>query len=230
MRRQSPIEVYRSWKRVRADVGCVFARYMAANPERFGQRAAAVRGRDPGRIAASVAGRISVLVQDPDVAAATLVLPQVSNLGTLTEVALALGSQPQWTVTLRPLLATPIGDLVALNLVRQIPMEGGVSCPSEMLALGPFAEFPNTRRAPVVALEMFVGTAPTCQRDGKPTVRAHLADVVIDGPAKAIFNGMWERTKSERLRSLGGVDDPRAKAKVSLVIPMDLAKSLGCVT
>jgi hypothetical protein len=217
MRRQSPIEVYRSWKRVRADVGCVFARYMAANPERFGQRAAAVRGRDPGRIAASVAGRISVLVQDPDVAAATLVLPQVSNLGTLTEVALALGSQPQWTVTLRPLLATPIGDLVALNLVRQIPMEGGVS-------------FPNTRRAPVVALGMFVGTAPTCQRDGKPTVRAHLADVVIDGPAKAIFNGMWERTKSERLRSLGGVDDPRAKAKVSLVIPMDLAKSLGCVT
>lgn len=230
MNRQAPITLYRSWKRTSADIGCVFARYMAANPERFGQRAEVVRGRDPAKLAQAVGRRITAFVNDPEIVAATLVLPDVNDLACLAKTALALALEPLWTVTRTLLPGTPVGDVVAFNVVRDIPMQGGGTCPSETLLFGPFRKFPKTRKAPVTALEMFVGAAPTHQRDGKPTVRAHLADVVIDGlPAPAVFDSMWDGSKSERRRSLGGMDDPRAKAKVSFVIPMAVAMSIRCV-
>jgi hypothetical protein len=230
MKRPSPLTLYRDWKRKDAAVGCVFARYMATKPERFGQRAAVVRGADPATIARRVAAQIATLVADDEAAAATLVLSEVDNLATLARFALALGAEPEWAVRRTVLQDTPIGDVVAFNIVRDILMHDGNTCPSEALVLGPFSTFPKTRRAPVTALEMFVGLAPTNQRDGKPTLKAHLADVMIDGlRTPGVFNSMWKQTQSERLRSLGGIDDPRAKAKVSFVISMAVARSIGCV-
>jgi len=229
MNQPSPLNLYRDWKRKRADVGCVFARYMALKPERFGQREAIVRGADPVTVARAVAARIATFVADPEVAAATLVLSEVDDLATVAKVALALGAEPEWTVRRTVLQDTPIGDVVAFNVVRNILVQGGGTCPSEALVLGPFRTFPKTRRAPVTALEMFVGAGPATQRDGKPTLKAHLADVMIDGLTPGVFDRMWERTRSERLRSLGGIDDPRAKAKVSFVISMAVATSIGCL-
>jgi hypothetical protein len=227
---QGPIDLYRSWKRTRADIGCVFARLMAtkATP---GYGEVVVAGSDPPMVAREVATQIKTFVDDPQVFGAALVLPDVNDLPTLTKMALELASEPLWTVTRRIISGTPIGDVLAFNVVREISKADGGTCPSEALALGPFSEFPKTRRAPVTALEIFVGTAPTHQPTGEPTVKAHLADFNIEGlPASSTFQLMWDGSKTGRLKSLGGVDDLRAKAKVTFAIPMSVAALIGCVS
>jgi hypothetical protein len=229
MTSQGPIELYRSWKRTYADIGCVFARLMATKPPP-GYAEAVVAGSDPSTIGREVATRIAAFVDDPEIFAAALVLPDVNDLPTLTKMALALASEPLWTITRWIISGTPIGDVVAFNLVREIPKADGGTCLSESLALAPFSEFPKTRRAPVTALEIFVGTAPAHQPTGDPTVKAHLADFNIEGlPAPSIYQLMWDGSKTGRLKSLGGVDDLRAKAKVTFAIPVSVASLIGCM-
>jgi hypothetical protein len=57
-----------------------------------------------------------------------------------------------------------------------------------------------------------------------------LAHVVVSPPVPpAAHDVMWEKSKKDRLQSLGGVDDERAKARVAFTIPLALAQSLGCL-
>jgi len=223
-----PLNKYREWKRINFDVGCVFARLMATKPDEYGQRAEVISGANPEAVASKIESMVTVFVSDPEVVAAAFVLPTIKSLPAVVRVALALGSKPNWTVSRSILQGTPKGDVVAFNLVRHVPMSA-TTCPSESLLLGPFKEFPNTRRAPVTALELFVGVPPTHKHDGSPTTKVHLADVPIQFPTAAAFDSMWESTKKARLRSLGGADDARAKAKVTFSIPMSVATKLGCV-
>jgi hypothetical protein len=226
-----PLDTYREWKRRNAQIGCVFARRMAAKPNDYGQRGEIVHGNDPAAVAHAIATRITVFVDDPVTQAATLVFPDVNDLGSVAQVALSLAGHPNWRVTRTLLAGTPAGNVIAFNIVREIPMiplPPG-SGPSEALVLGPFPEFPATRRAPLVALEMFVGSPPAQKLDGTPTTKAHLADVQMYFPTKAAFDSTLTDTRAERLQSLGGIDDRRAKAKVSFSIPIPLATALGCM-
>ncbi|KAB2910494.1 MAG: hypothetical protein F9K40_02515 [Kofleriaceae bacterium] len=222
------LEQYRLWKRNNADVGCVFARYMAAKPTEFGQRAEVVTGTDPAAVANAIAARVTAFVDEPQVVAGALVLEDVADLPSIVSVALALATHSHWRVTRTIIRGTPAGDAVAFNIVRDIPMQSSM-CPSEALVLGPFPEFPKTRQAPVTALEIFVGAPPTHKHSGVPTTKVHLADVPIELPAASVFNNMWASSVAARLQSLGGVEDARAKARVAFAIPMALATSLGCV-
>lgn len=223
-----PLDRYRLWKSKNPDVGCVFARYMAMKPGEFGQREAVITGRNASAVAADIDGRITEFVDDPSAVAGTLVLPDLKTLADVVGVALALDGKGEWKVTRSLLEGTPGGDVVAFNVVRHVPM-GDTICPSEALLLGPFKNFPNTRRAPVTALEMFVGIPPTHKHSGEPTTKVHLADVPLQYPAPAVFNTMWESTRNARRKSLGGVDDARAKAKVTFCIPIALATKMGCM-
>lgn len=141
-----------------------------------------------------------------------------------------LRAHPKWSVVTTTLQNSVAGDLVAVHVARHIPF-ANATCPSEILALGPFQEFPATRLAPVTALEVFVG--PPMSHDPKthkPTEKANLAHMdlsKIDLPVGAI-DKMWETSKIGRLKSLGDIDDSRAKAKVSFVIPSALARQLDC--
>ena len=190
-----PINTYRSWKQKHSDIGCVFARYMAGTPQKFGQRAVLLRGNDPARIAEGIARRIARYVNDPKVNTAALVMPDVKTLLTLVKVAQELSSKEDWRVSRRILKDTPAGDVVAFNIVRDIPFNNA-TCPSEALVLGPFDVFPRTRRSPVTALEIFVGVPPEKQHDGSPTTRAHLADVPIQLPIEGLFDSMWEASQA----------------------------------
>lgn len=226
-----PIDRYRQWKRFQPDVGCVFARYMANKPNDFGQRAAVIPGHKADVVAAEIETTVTEFVDDPTAVAGALVFPDLTTLTRVVRVAQALDGRDAWKVTRSILRKTPGGDVVAFNIVRQVPM-GGATCPSEALLLGPFREFPNTRKAPVTALELFVGIPPTHKHDGKPTKKVHLADVpiqLLQLPAESVFNSMWDRTTKARLQSLNGANDERAKAKVTFSIPMALATKLGCV-
>ena len=224
-----PIDRYREWKLRNNAVGCVFARYMALNPARFGQRAEMVSGVVPAAVAADIAARIDALIADPTATAAALILPDVVDLPTVVAIAFALDALPSWCVTRTVLNDTPIGDVVAFNVVRDIPFEGS-TCPSEALVLGPYDEFPNTRRAPVTALEIYVGAPPQFDAVGEPTTKGHLALVDIEPASQAVYDRMFRNTRRERLRSLNGIDDTRAKAKVAFSVPMAIAQTIvGCV-
>jgi hypothetical protein len=104
---------------------------------------------------------------------------------------------------------------------------GAGQCPSEALVLGPFAGFPNTRKSPLTAIEIFVGEPREFDpKSGAPTTKANVAHMDM-GVMQEAWEIMWEQSVDGRLASLGGINDPRAKAKVAFVVPIALAQKLG---
>jgi len=185
------------------------------------------------QVAASIARRIDRYVSDEAVSAAALLMPEIETLKRLTEVALALRSHPGWLVSFSPVEDSRWGDLVAARVAYEVPL-GDAALPSEALFLGPFDDFPPTRRSPVLALEIYLGEPMTHDpKTREPSTKANLAHMSL-GPdiENATVDAMWEASKDARLKSLGlapGLEDNRAKAKVSFVIPALLAEQLGCV-
>lgn len=184
-------------------------------------------GRGPDRTAADLAERISGFVADTS-AAATLLFPGLTTLEDTARVMLALRSHEHWSVTTSHLQPPPARPLVALHAFRQIPF-GESTCPSEALVLGNFKELPPTRRAPVTALEMFVGQPRVDDpKTGAPTTKANLAHLSLKLPSPSTWDNMWAASEKGREESLGGPDN-RAKAKVTLVMPLTLARRLECL-
>jgi hypothetical protein len=212
-------------------VGCVFARLIAISPANFEQKVEEIPSKGtPVQIAATIARRIDRFVPDKAVSAVALLMPDITTLEKLTRVGIALRTHPGWLVSFSTLQNSRAGDLVAIHIVRGIPF-GDTVCPSEALVLGPFPVFPPTRRSPVLALEVYVGEPmPQDPKTHEPTTKANLAHMDLSQGAdldQPQIEMMWQATVAARLKSLG-VEDSRAKAKVSFVIPASLAQQLGC--
>jgi hypothetical protein len=225
----SPEEVYLGWRK-RREVGCVFAQIIARHPDRFEQRIDVISELLPlAALAALIADRIDGMIADGGIAAAAILLPNISTLQDAARTFLALSDQPGWRVTMSSVPGPPSG-VIAIHIVKTIPF-GATSCPSEALVLGPFNEFPPTRRSPITALEIYVGEPRPFDPKipGKPTTKANLAHIEMNLPTHAAFEKVWGMSEKGRLASLGGGEDNRAKAKVSLVVPRDLALQLGCL-
>jgi hypothetical protein len=221
---------YLEWRHGEA-VGCVFARLIAIRPGNYGQKVEEIPSRGiPMQVASTIARRIDRFVSDNAVSAAALLLPDIATLEKLTQVAVALRTHPGWLVSFSVLQNSRAGDLVAARIVREIPF-GDTVCPSEALVLGPFPEFPLTRQSPVVALEVYVGEPmPQDPKTHQATTKANLAHMDLSRGAdldQHQIDRMWQSSIDARLKSLG-VEDSRAKAKVSFVIPASLAEQLGC--
>jgi hypothetical protein len=176
------------------------------------------------------------LTVEPGVLAVTFVLPNIRALEQLLAMALALPTDPTWHVDVTQLDPPPEMDLAAVKVVRDLPFGNG-SLPSEALVLGNFEVFPNTRRAPHTAFEIYVGE-PALQdpKDHKPSTKANLAHIdfrdrklINRNYAQKAVDTMWEKSKIGRLRSLSVADDRRAKAKVTFVVPAALARKFGCL-
>jgi hypothetical protein len=224
---------YLKW-RGGTEVGCMFARFLARKgPERYKQAVEVIEDQlDPQQLARRLGDIVDAALANPDINASTLLFPALTDIEKLTRAALALRQHPHWEVRTSALKGTPGGDVVAVHIVRQIPF-GAKDCPSEVLVLGPFNGFPPTRRAPVTAFELFVGEpmphGPSPYPEGrKPTSRANVAHMPLDLNPPSVFKKMWDSCFPFRLKSLGGKEDSRAKAKVSFVISNALAKKLGC--
>lgn len=208
----------------------MFARIIAIRPAAYKQIVESMAPAiTPAKSAEQIAKRVEVLVEDKSVVAVALLFPDIATLEGLARIILALGDQPKWTVTAAALENEVVKNTTALRVAREIPF-GQTSCPSETLVLGPFNEFPVTRRAPVPALEIFVGEPqPLDPKTGKPTTQANLAHI----DARKIlgdhgFDNVWTKSEQGRKTMLGGVNDIRAKAKVTLAIPTSLARRLDC--
>ncbi len=206
----------------------MFARLIANNPSRYEQQVHRITGKDPGRTASKIEALVGPAIADKKAASVVLVFPDLTTLEALARTMLALNSIAGWTVTCSKLHPPPSGNFTVFNVVREIPY-GRRKCPSEALVFGPYAPFPPTRKAPVTALEIFVGKPmPKGPLDDVPTTRANLAHMKLNLPNHAIFLKMWKSSHDGRTQSLKGKADNRAKAKVSLVIPSALARQLGC--
>jgi hypothetical protein len=206
-------------------------------PKDHGQVVEEIAHNDPTAAATAIADRVQHFVPEPGVLAVTFVLPNIGTLEPLLAMALALPKDPTWHVDVTSLDAPPDMDLAAIKIVRDLPFGDG-TLPSEALVLGNFDVFPNTRRAPHTAFEIYVGE-PALQdpKEHKPSTKANLAHIDFrdrnlinrDYPQTAV-DKMWRMSKIGRLKSLGQVDDKRAKAKVTFVVPATLAKKLGCLS
>lgn len=227
---------YLKWRRGPA-VGCMFARAMSHAPSDYRQVVEEIAYDNPAVVAAAIATRVQQFVPDSAILAASFVLPSVGTLEQLLAMALALPNDPTWHVDAWQLDPPPAMDLAAIRIVRDLPFGNG-TLPSEALVLGNFEVFPNTRRAPHTALEIFVGEpAPQDPKEHTPSTKANLAHIdfrdsnLINRDFKQdAVDTMWDKSRAGRLSSLGGVDDKRAKAKVTFVVPKALAQKLGCVS
>lgn len=220
---------YLQWRRGSA-VGCNFARLMAVAHTEYGQRVEVVAGSSAQTLAGTIDSLVTTHVADHDVEALTILLPETDGLQLLVGIALALAQMPGWTVTPWHEPTAPCGAVVAFGVARGIALANGTIVPSEVLVLGPYDVFPATRRAPVTALEIFVGTPlPSDPKKRTPTTKANLAHVNVSPPlSQKQFSNVWNASIAARLQSLGGIDDCRAKAKVAFVVPLSLATSMGC--
>lgn len=219
---------YLAWRRQPA-VGCFFARHLATRYADYPQRIVSIpTGRGAHRATTEIAERISAFVGDPDIVAATLLFPGLTTLEETARMMLALKDHPGWSVSTAFLQPPPNREMVTVHVSREIPF-GTTTCPSEVLVLGPYKEFPNTRRAPITALEMYVGEPlANDPKTGTPTVKANLAHMELNLPTPTAREKMWDKSIEGRKQSLGG-DDNRAKAKVTFVIPVPTARRLGCL-
>ena len=235
----SAISEYLNWRRGPV-VGCVFARVMSHAPHApsdHGQVVEEIAHDRPAAAAADIATRVQHFVLEPGVLAVTFVLPNIGTLEQLLAMALALPTDSTWHVDVTQLDPPPEMDLAAVKVVRDLPFGNG-TLPSEALVLGNFDVFPNTRRAPHTAFEIYVGE-PALQdpKEHTPSTKANLAH--IDFRDRKLINRnydqtavdtMWEKSRIGRLRSLSVADDRRAKAKVTFVVPATLARKLGCLS
>lgn len=225
-----PTEEYRTWRRLNPAIGCRFAGVISIAPTRWGQVFEAIpAAANTDRMAEAIAAKVTQFVAEKPVAGAALVLPHLTDLEDTARVMLALGALPQWSITPSAITNEVAGPLVALRLARDIPF-GDTTMPSESLLLGDFAVFPPTRRSPITALELFVGEPlPNDPKSGKPSKIANLAHMITrDQIGDKPFDHMWDESVAGRLKSLGDQQDNRAKAKVTFVLPVPMARRLGC--
>lgn len=230
IRRVTPVEEYQRWRRLEPAVGCKFARVISINPSRYGQIFEIVpNAATLPRVAENVAARVNALVENKFVSAAALLFPYLKTLEDTARVMLGLGNQPLWTVTPTEIENEIVGKMVAIRVVRAIPF-GKKTCNSESLVLGPFGDFPPTRRSPITAMEIYVGDPLEFDpKTGAPTKQANLAHIIRrEAYGEKPYDTVWQDSIDGREASLGTKDDNRAKAKVTLVVPIPLARRLGC--
>ena len=219
---------YLKWRRGEA-IGCFFARSITAKkPANFGQ---IIETIDDTLAATDLAKRIAEVVEkgvaNAKVVAMAILMPKVGSLDLLTETAIELGKIDKWAVTPLALAATPAGNLIGFQITRQLPFENG-ELPSEALVLGPFPEcFPETRRAPVTAMEIFVGKPMLLDpKSQEPSTKANVAHMEMNMLPDA-FEIMWKLSEEGRTQSLGRKVDARAKAKIAFVVPPEIAAKFG---
>ena len=200
-----------------------------------------VKGNKPATLAAAIEKHADAHIASADSSVLTIVLTNVTTLDVLVGIAQALGATAHWNLSLRKLENTKKHAAhIGFVINRMIPF-GYTQLPSEGLFLGPFYEFPKTRRAPVVAFELFVGEPlPNDPKTKQPSTKANLAHISIPAAAPGMFETMWTNTKKGRRRSLEigvsvedadevptNIDDLRAKAKMAFAIPASTAKRFG---
>ena len=217
--------VYLDWLR-RPQVGCVFAQLLARPINRTGMRTVVARGYsgvgDPSELAVQIAQLAEESVQEPSCEALSVLMPQVLDDMTLTQLVWELGTQPGWRIELEHPWR---GTLVIVGMRVEIAED----VVAETLGMGPFEIFPPTRQCPITTLEIRTKRKRAKKSHLSRThLAGHLADIPTDhmltGAAHGVLRSIF--TPWLRCRILGNQEDARAKAGVTYSLPEPIWRSL----
>lgn len=221
---------YVNWKRLNKAVGCLFARLLSNRPavDGFSIQEVSVVGA-PEKVALRIDRIVKQAVGDPSVASLTIVFLGDLDLQKWWLIAKALGSLSEWSLAHETVCCPVGGEFVAVQITHLLERDDGTSVPSEALFLAPFDVFPNTRRSPHPALELYVGTPrPHDAVSGDPISNANLAHLDARLTSEHAFKKMVKNTNRFRRESLSineEEDDLRAKARVTFIVPLTFVEN-----
>ena len=205
-----------------AQQGCRFASFLSNNPLGHGWGRIVVPGAGAADWSHEAWDEIGALVQgaitNPESQALSILFPSVISSEGLADLILNLQHRLGWIA--RECAVTDddeYGPLVGLEL--RMPLNSDTE--SWPLLLGPFEFMPITRCSPIteVALVVKPKTFPLRSlRINPDPAAAHLADMPITLDDDA-FDALWVSTERQKALILDGQPEPRAKAKMTLVIP-----------
>ena len=216
--------VYLDWLR-RSQVGCVFAQLLARPHNRTGMRTVVVRGslgiNDPTELAIDIDRLVNESVNDASNEAVTVLLPQVVEIESLARLVWDISHFSGWTIEKeqpwRP-------SLVRIGLRVKI----GNDVVAEVLGMGPFPFFPNTRQCPISTLEVRTknfGARTSYVPNSR--LASHLAQIpvghILTTDQISVLSNKF--TPALRNRILAGEEDMRAKAGVTYSIPAAIWKA-----
>ena len=217
-------DIYLNWLR-RGQVGCMFAQLFGRRTNRLGLRTLILPNPTDPRQSRDLASQIDARVQDaivdPEVESVSVLLPQVLTPEHLVLMMLALSEYPLWTIE-QEWRWRPTMVLVGLRVQLQEHSW------AEVLGLGPFQFLPPPRQSPFTSLEIRTKTKRAKRSNiHRGMLAHHLADIptdhFLDGPR---FGRLFRLTQRLRTRVLGGTNDQRAKARVTLAVPAAMWEGL----
>ena len=224
LNRELVIDVHRDWLK-RRQVGCVYAQTLNSDPEKYGMAAVIVPDGNDMRVAqvAELIAEETSSVENANSEALSILLPGLTDLATFCRLVRALAEENDWQLREVTEHVDPATSVVFALVGIDFVLKGSV--PSAVLGIGPFEEFPLTRRGPVASLELRLkpkDAKRAKKRPGMP-LTSHLAQVPYPEPGRIAReeDSMWQQTESLRLAVLGR-NDERAKAEVTLAVPRNI--------
>ena len=204
--------------------GCRFAVFLSTRPAEHGWGRIVVSGARAAQwdddLWREIAENVSLQIESPSAQALSLLFPGVIDVESLLELIHGLERRLGWTLQMLP---QPDGGWRGseplVGLAFRVALTADVF--AWPLGLGPFDFLPATRRAPVTEVILVVKPKVYPLRSKRITddkQAAHLADmpVLVEDPA---FDRLWTTTEKQKATILGSGPEPRAKARVTFVVP-----------
>ena len=207
--------------------GCRFAVFLSGRPVEHGWGRIVVPGADPDAwddgIWSGLSEGVAAAIRRAPTQALSLLFPGIASETSLVALVAALEARLGWTLLPLPEPAAGWGaPEPVVGIAFRIPLNREVL--AWPIALGPFDFLPATRRSPIT--EVILVTKPKryplrSERITDDPGAAHLADMPV-GVEDDVFERLWVGTQRHKAFVLGDGGDPRAKAKVSFILPARL--------
>lgn len=223
--------VHEHWHRL-GQQGCRFAVFLGNRPVEHGWGRIVVPGTDPAAwevgLWRGIAEGVDTAIRRPAAQALSLLFPGVTTEEPLVGLVERMESRLGWTLLDVPEPAAGWGaPEPVVGVAFRIPLNKDVL--AWPIGLGPFDFLPATRRSPLT--EIILVTKPKryplrSERITDDPHAAHLADMPVNVEDE-VFERLWVGTQRHKAFVLGDGGDPRAKAKVSFVLPSRLWRRAG---
>lgn len=221
------VGVHHHWIR-QGQIGCVFAQALVTQADAYGLGAitfADGNDMDVPAVASAVTTAIESIAEAAVSENTSVLFPNLTDFSILSTLIVELGKISEWSLWRQELFVDPESPDSFILVGLDYLLDG--QTPSAVLALGPFDILPMTRRGPITSLELRLKT-----EHAEPPKRPlrHLGANLVSHLARIPFgpgrnqaqesDPTWQTTRQLKLAVLEGYDDPRAKADVTLAVPV----------
>ena len=213
------LEVYLDWLR-RGQVGCIFAQLFGRRRNREALKTVVISDSptsSPGlmSVATEIDQAVQLAMENPDIESISVLLPGITDAEVVVNLIVELEKLPRWRID----FVRPWRERVA-NIGLRTEIVDGVW--AEILMLSPLFTQPPTRQGPITSLEL--RTQPKGSRWSKFRRQMHAAHLDLLPTehflSRKRHGSLFKKfTPQLRTRILGGEDDRRATAQVSISVP-----------